>query len=115
MGLDMYLNDVQGNDLGYWRKANAIHGWIVRTLADGVDKCQKIKVTRHNLAELRKLCLMVLADRTLARELLPPTDGFFFGSYEIDELYEQDLRETVSIIDNALNSKKRVFIYQASW
>jgi hypothetical protein len=115
MGLDMYLMDVQGNELGYWRKANAIHGWFIRTLADGRDECQKIKVKRQQLAELRKLCLMVSADKTLAYKLLPPTIGFFFGSYEIDNCYFEDMRETVKIIDNALNSKKRVFIYNASW
>lgn len=115
MGLDMYLRDTKGNELGYWRKANAIHGWFVRTLADGRDECQRIKVTRKQLAELRKLCLIVIADRTLAQALLPPTKGFFFGGYDIDEWYVHDLRVTVETIDSVLNTKKRVFVYNASW
>lgn len=115
MGLDMYLNDSQGNELGYWRKANAIHGYIVQKFADGVDECQNIKLTRENLAQLRKDCLQVLADKNLARELLPPTEGFFFGSYDVDDWYHDDLKHTVAVIDDALNSTKRVFIYRASW
>jgi len=115
MGLDMYLVDRAGNDLGYWRKANAIHGWFIRAVANEVDNCKPVRVTREQLAQLRKLCLMVIADRTLAHKLLPPTTGFFFGSYDIDNCYFEDLRDTVRIIDNALNSKKRVFIYRASW
>lgn len=115
MGLDMYLTDRQGNDLGYWRKANAIHGYIVRSHADGVDKCQKIKLTRGDLIELYARCLTVLLDISKAKDLLPPTEGFFFGSYEVDDGYRQDLGDTVEIINKALETKKRVFIYQASW
>lgn len=115
MGLDMYLTDRQGNDLGYWRKANAIHGYIVRRHADGVDKCQKIELTRADLVALRSLCYEVLFNLHKARDLLPPTEGFFFGSYETDENYRQDLLDTAEIINKALETKKRTFIYQASW
>lgn len=116
MGLDMYLTDRQGNELGYWRKANAIHGYIVRTAGENVDNCQKIKLSRYALQTLRSHCLMVLQDISKAKELLPPTEGFFFGSYEIDNWYVEDLKETVKIIDKALSeTRKRTFIYQASW
>ena len=29
MGLDMYLYQKDTHDVAYWRKANAIHGWII--------------------------------------------------------------------------------------
>jgi len=116
MGLDMYLFDRTGERrFGYWRKANAIHGYIVHNFADDVDECQKIKLTRENLSTLRKHCLMVLADNSLAWSLLPPTQGFFFGGYDVDNYYYDDLRDTVRIIDKALQSKLRQFIYRASW
>jgi len=65
MGLDMYLMDAEGSEVGYWRKANAIHGWFVRELAGGIDECQPIHVSRENLITLRQLCLEALRDRAL--------------------------------------------------
>ena len=49
--------------VGYWRKANAIHGWFVRECANGVDECQDIYVTRDKLIELRDECSKALANR----------------------------------------------------
>ena len=116
MGLDMYLRDSTGkNELGYWRKANAIHGWIVREKADNVDKCQKIPLTRDDLEKLRRVCLNVLLNPEKAQDYLPPTTGFFFGSNEVDTFYFEDLQDTVKILDDILTTRKRRFVYQASW
>ena len=116
MGLDMYLRDSTGkNELGYWRKANAIHGWIVREKANDEDECQKIPLTRNDLKRLRGLCLNVLLDPKKAQEYLPPTSGFLFGSYEVDTFYFEDLQDTVKILDSILSTRKRRFVYQASW
>lgn len=52
--------------VAYWRKANAIHGWIVRNLANGVDTCQRIDVTREDLITLRDSCVKALANRANA-------------------------------------------------
>lgn len=101
--------------MGYWRKANAIHGWFVRELADGRDECQPIYVPRVSLEELKSLCERVLADNSLAEELLPPEQGFFFGTYDIDEWYLSDLQLTLEIIDECLASDYEYFEYQASW
>ena len=49
--------------IGYWRKANAIHGWFVRELADGRDECQRIYVSRDNLETLRAECLKALGEK----------------------------------------------------
>jgi hypothetical protein len=67
MGLDMYLGvrTSEGTqEVGYWRKANAIHGWFVRELADGVDECQEIPVSKIKLMELQALCLTALVKRS---------------------------------------------------
>jgi hypothetical protein len=34
--------------VGYWRKANAIHGWFINNVADGVDECQEIHLAESN-------------------------------------------------------------------
>lgn len=112
--------------VAYWRKANAIHGWFVRSFGNGEDDCREMSVPREGLESLLHLCEGLLADKNavIAGGELPPTEGFFFGSYEIDEWYWQDLEVTVSQLKSILNDwfprseehKSYVeFVYQASW
>lgn len=58
--------------VGYWRKANAIHGWIVRNLADGVDECQRIFMSREDIVKLRDSCVKALGDRDNALPIKEP-------------------------------------------
>ena len=53
--------------VGYWRKANAIHGWFVRELADGEDNCRDIYVPTEALVRLRDNCVNELANRINAK------------------------------------------------
>jgi|688.fasta_scaffold42734_13 hypothetical protein len=113
--------------VGYWRKANAIHGWFVNTLAGGVDECQEIYVPRTALVDLLAACKAVMSvsagvsKQDVADEFsLMPTEGFFFGGYELDEYYDQDLKYTIEMIENILtiipeNEYGWSFSYHASW
>lgn len=49
--------------VGYWRKANAVHGWIVRNCANGVDECQRITMSLQDIKKLRDACVKELANR----------------------------------------------------
>jgi hypothetical protein len=136
-------------DIGYWRKANAIHQWFVDHSADGVDDCRPVYLSRESLEDLRGICQRVLdasqlvdgiitngyrleanggqvpitepgkriADPSVAAELLPTANGFFFGSTEYTEWYLDDIRETVEILDRALALDPAHFdiLYRASW
>ena len=102
--------------VGYWRKANAIHNWIVQNCADGVDECQRIQLSPEQAQELVDNCKAVIKDPSLAKELLPPTSGFFFGSTDIDEWYIDDLKRTVKIFEKVLKADNLEGVtYQASW
>lgn len=46
--------------VGYWRKANQIHGWFVDNVQDGEDDCGMYEVTEDQLIELRDVCIDVL-------------------------------------------------------
>jgi hypothetical protein len=46
-------------EVGYWRKANAIHRWFVEKVQDGKDECQESCVTRTQLQELYDACVLV--------------------------------------------------------
>ena len=104
-------------DAMYWRKANAIHGWFVNVVQGGKDDCNSYDVERSQLESLRDLCKDILEHPDEERdEDLEPTQGFFFGSYEKDEWYYEDLRHTVEGLDRVLGLPDDYsFSYQASW
>ncbi len=107
-------------EAAYWRKANAIHKWFVDHVQDGVDECQKSYVTRERLAELVVLCKDTLADVENADETLPTASGFFFGNTDYDEYYEEDLKDTIKMLEPLLDEEKYPprewdFYYQSSW
>lgn len=107
--------------VGYWRKANAIHKWFVDNCADGVDECQEIYVTKEKAEELLNFVNQILEDNAKAAELLPTESGFFFGSTEYDEWYYEDLKYTKELLSDVLRTVRSIskphysIIYQASW
>ena len=117
MGLDMWLYEKQVNEVAYWRKANAIHGWFVTNWGTE-DDCTPISVPKHGLIDLRDTCAKVIeiGTKDAAEELLPPTSGFFFGSNEVGDWYWDDIKDTLiklnQIIDES--TEDAVFEYQAS-
>ena len=104
--------------VAYWRKANAIHKWFC-DLDGGRDECQNIYVTREHLMELRNLCDSVLLQPAIAQDILPTQPGCFFGSYDYDEWYMEDMKNTINQIEKILESIPEDswtdFIYRASW
>lgn len=105
-------------ELAYWRKANAIHGWFVKNVQEGEDDCGRYCVSLDKLKELKETCEKVLKDVRLAEDLLPATKGFFFGSYEYDDYYEDDIVRTVEILDKILScpdAKDWWIEYHSSW
>jgi len=112
-------------EVGYWRKANAIHKWFVEIVQDGEDDCNRYEVSVKQLLQLRDLCEQVVENNNLAMELLPPTEGFFFGGTDLDEYYYQDLDYTIKMLDRVLGEISwetlkneycdRQFYYQSSW
>jgi hypothetical protein len=101
--------------VGYWRKANQIHGWFVDNVQGGEDDCREYRVSREQLQELLQLCKEAV--KTKNQKLLEPQEGFFFGSTEIDEYYWGDISETVDLINHVLKNTPDdyEFIYQSSW
>lgn len=103
-------------NVGYWRKANAIHGWFVEHVQGGEDNCAKYDVSKEQLRALQEACLVALTDRSEAPKLLPPTEGFFFGGTELDEWYWESLKDTVVTVGRALRLPDGWRTqYQSSW
>lgn len=100
----------------YWRKANAIHNWFVTNVQKGEDDCDTYNVSVEQLVELKNLC--VKAQNTKDPNLLPPREGFFFGSTDIDEWYWESIQDTIEQITRILELPDLVelnFSYHSSW
>lgn len=103
-------------ELGYWRKANAIHNWFVENCQDGVDECQKTFITKDQLQKLLDVCKEVQKNHDKAQELLPSVSGFFFGNTDYDEYYFICIDNTIQILENVMKIDNSWFIhYHSSW
>ena len=110
------LNYLMGEAM-YWRKENHIHKWFVDNVQDGEDDCGEYYVTQEELAKLIDIMKRVLADHSLAEELLPTQRGFFFGGTDYDEYYYKSLETSVEALEKYLSEKYSdwEFVYQSSW
>ena len=110
-----------------WRKANAIHDWFVNNVQAGEDNCKEYYVSREKLEELLANLGEVLSikngthngdpDITI-EDILPTTDGFFFGGTEYDDYYWSEVERTYEAINALLNNHKFDdfdFEYSSSW
>lgn len=95
-------------NVGYWRKANQIHNWFVYNVQNGEDDCREYMVSRQDFENLLETINLVLnakgtlEESSLIKEHLSPTEGFFFGSTQIDEWYWEDLETTKQIVSDVL-------------
>ena len=100
----------------YWRKSNQIHKWFVDNVQGGEDNCGEYYVSHDRLKELRETCRQALFAKDPS--LLPPQAGFFFGSYDIDEWYWEDIKRTIKKLDRIFalpEFDKLSFYYTSSW
>ncbi len=140
------ITDVE-EEVMYWRKANQIHNWFVKNVQGGKDDCETYDVSRGDLKMLLSDCEKVLEasklikgkiqngfmngepvmedgeyieDPTVAQQLLPTTQGFFFGSTDYDEWYYKDVKDTrdmlVELLKDDPNSDwDTTYQYSSSW
>jgi len=116
---------------GYWRKANAIHNWILNKTNEE-DNCQNIDISKETLQAFLVDINYVLDSHesedeaeSIALETIPPTEGFFFGDSDIDDYYYESLVDTKHIIEKELRLEKELteagfefaisWTYRASW
>lgn len=123
--------------VGYFRKFNALHNWIVKNCANGVDECQEIILKRSDIEKILFICKEIQSDHSKAPKLMPTGAGFFFGSTEYDDWYFEDIdcaidlmTEILKVLDEEAKYREKIrasgevpavssysweVIYQASW
>lgn len=72
----------------YFRKVNFVYNFFSNKLEDECCFADK-----SDIEELISRCDKVLADHSLAQELLPTRSGFFFGSTDYDNWYFGDVED----------------------
>ena len=104
-------------EVGYWRKANAIHNWFVDNVQDGNDDCGYYWVGKEDLQKLLDVVDKTLKNPSTAHEYLPTVRGFFFGSQDYDEYYFKDLRYTKEMLTELLKEDTQYtgICYESSW
>ena len=126
MGLDMYAFAVNADSVGdatvdvalgdgadqisYWRKFNALHGWMedLYRLKGGAKQDFNCTTLRLDLKDLERL------EMDTGNNKLVPRNGFFFGSQEI---YPEDLESVadfVKVARQCITGGKAVF-YDSWW
>jgi len=120
MGLDMYAytvnkgedprdDNVKTTELAYWRKFNALHGWMEDLYRDkGGTKpsfnCVPLKLELEDLNEL---------ELVLENGKLEPRTGFFFGAQQV---YPEDVASALTFIDEARDAiANGLDVYYDSW
>lgn len=76
-------------EVGYWRKANAIHKWFVDNVQDGEDDCGSYEVDREQLERLLHLCHLVKKHSKLVEGRV--ANGYHFEGYEKVYDYEDGM------------------------
>lgn len=120
MGLDIFVRSKKQKDsecYTNWRKHNFVMGWLRTYDYDEVDiNCKDIVLTEEMTKDLRNKCYGILALykrkrnwQTVAETVLPPYQGFFFGSYELDEYYIQDIQH---VYDTIIELTKKYDTYE---
>ena len=115
-----YISDdgMRQYQIGYFRKFNALHAYIVNNLAGGRDECQEIYITKDNLSALLGKLYTVSENNELAESELPTASGFFFGSTEYDEWYFSNIKDALEMCELFLANidfDKYELVYHASW
>lgn len=101
---------VETEEIGYWRKANAIHKWFVDKVQDGIDDCEyHHEVTKEILEELLSICQRIINSVELK-------EGFHAVGSETDEngnviidMVEEKYIENVNIAKELLPTQGGFF------
>lgn len=103
-------------EVGYFRKHNALHQWMVDNAQGGIDECQRVLVTPECLAE----CFGTVQIACVLRDgmHMPPARGFFFGNDQVDEWYWSKMIEAYKTLQSILETtdfETENIYYQSSW
>lgn len=100
MGLDIYFHKRKSREIGYYRKVNFLVAFFEKR---GYDReYSSWTVQLDDAKDLLRCCKEVLADHSKAEELLPTTEGFFFGPTDYNEYYFESVENVKEFCEDTL-------------
>lgn len=127
MGLDMYLYrakktsnggfsyNYDADEVGYWRKANAIHKWFVDNVQKGEDDCGRYEVSKENLEELLNDCYTVLGQSELVEKEVMQVVGYNEHGKAIEKLVKRTVVKDTSAAETILPAQSGFFFGDTSY
>lgn len=79
--------DLRIEDVGYWRKANAIHAWFVDNVQNGEDDCEPYEVSKEQLMKLYLICKTIITESELAPHEIVTGERFNDETGEWEKIY----------------------------
>jgi hypothetical protein len=122
-----FVDNIQGgnDDCGEYSIDSSSLQKLLDTVKEVIDSCDLISgkvVNGYSFKDGKEIPNVqdgkTIKDPTLAKQLLPVTEGFFFGSAGYDEWYYHDLVYTRSLLTEILNDPnihKADYYYSSSW
>lgn len=117
MGLDIWFDKevYTTSDTKYFRKVNFLVGYF------NLENCNSHVCTYDELTTLVEKCKLVLEARSeeVSKRELPCCEGFFFGEYEYNDSYYDDVKSVMDAVqeliasletDDELNVKSRIVV-----
>lgn len=95
---DLLENLDPREEIAYFRKVNFLMAFF-----NYEGNCEYVEIDREQVEELIDRCNQVLLHKSLAKELLPTTSGFFFGSTDYDEYYFDSVRDVLNTFNLILD------------
>lgn len=110
----------------FWRKANQVYGWLVDNAGADLNGDVTL-VTKEHILALRNACEQVIRDgigpkgyirKRVCKCLLPTTKGPFFGDYNYNNDYMDEVRYTLTELNKLIETtdfEKDVLLFTSSW
>ena len=108
------------NSVCYWRKFNALHKYFndhfnshdddnCVDMYMGIDDLRKLLLDLKNLRKQIKLNEDgIVENQEICEEILPPEDGFFFGSTALDKYYVEDIDDTIEKLSGVIDDHAKL-------
>lgn len=108
-------------EVGSWRKFNALHNWFVHNCQNGVDDCKEYYLTIESFVKVIGVLKEVIKYKTGGApkpdDLFPNVSGFFFGDTSYSEFYYEEVERTIEMLENLLKEDdgNGDYYYKSSW
>lgn len=127
MGLDMCLfrakktsnggfsYNYDTDEVGYWRKANAIHKWFVDNVQNGEDDCGDYSVSKELLEKLLNDCYTVLGQSELVEKEVIQVVGYNEHGEEVEKPVKRNVIKDTSAAEATLPAQSGFFFGDTSY